>query len=134
MGPMWDFDLAFGNFSKDNPGDDTWVSSEPDDDYVGDTWTTHLLEDPEFRSRFKARWLEVRDTLVNTAMEEIERQYALNSPSAELNFKRWDILGKKVAFERHDTTKYRTYSSQIYYLEDFITSRADWLSEQVAEW
>lgn len=134
MGPMWDFDLAFGNFSKDNPGDDTWVSSEPDDDYVGETWTTHLLEDPEFRSRFKARWLEVRDTLVNTAMEEIERQYALNSPSAELNFKRWDILGKKVAFERHDTTKYRTYSSQIYYLEDFITNRADWLSEQVAEW
>lgn len=132
MGPMWDFDLAFGNFSKDNPGDDTWVSSEPDDDYVGETWSTHLLEDPEFQARFKARWLEVRDTLVNTAMEEIERQYALNSPSAELNFKRWDILGKKVAFERHDTKDYLTYSSQIYYLQDFILNRAAWLDEQVA--
>lgn len=132
MGPMWDFDLAFGNFSKDNPGDDTWVSSEPDDDYVGETWSTHLLEDPEFQARFKERWLEVRDTLVNTAMGEIERQYALNSPSAELNFKRWDILGKKVAFERHDTKDYLTYSSQIYYLQDFILNRAAWLDEQVA--
>lgn len=132
MGPVWDFDLAFGNFSKDNPGDDTWVSSEPDDDYVGETWSTHLLEDPEFQARFKARWLEVRDTLVDTAMEEIERQYALNSPSAELNFKRWDILGKKVAFERHDTENYLTYSSQIYYLQDFILNRAAWLDEQVA--
>ncbi len=134
MGPVWDFDLAFGNFSKDNHGDDTWVSSEPDDDYVGETWTTHLLEDPEFKARFKKRWQDVRDTLVNTAIEEIERQYTLNSPSAELNFKRWDILGKKVAFERHDTTKYRTYSSQIYYLEDFITNRAAWMDEQVANW
>ncbi|MBQ3076058.1 MAG: CotH kinase family protein [Clostridia bacterium] len=132
MGPVWDFDLAFGNFSKDNPGDDTWVSSEPDDDYVGETWSTYLLKDPEFQARFKARWQEVRDVLVDTAMEEIEKQYQLNSASAELNFKRWDILGKKVAFERHDTKNYRTYSSQIYYLEDFITNRASWIDEQVA--
>lgn len=131
MGPVWDFDLAFGNFSKDNPGDDTWVSSEPDDDYVGETWSTHLLEDPEFQARFKARWQEVRDELVDTAMEEIEKQYRLNSPSAELNFKRWDILGKKVAFERHDTKNYRTYSSQIYYLQDFIMGRAAWIDEQM---
>ena len=133
MGPVWDFDLAFGNFSKDNPGDDTWVSSEPDDDYVGETWSTHLLEDPEFQARFKARWQEVRDVLVDTAMEEIEKQYQLNSASAELNFKRWDIVGKKVAFERHDTKNYRTYSSQIYYLQDFITNRAAWIDEQMKD-
>ncbi len=131
MGPVWDFDLAFGNFSKDNPGDDTWVSSEPDDDYVGETWSTHLLKDPEFQARFKARWQEVRDVLVDTAMEEIERQYQLNSASAELNFQRWDILGKKVAFERHDTSYYPTYDSQIYYLQDFINNRADWIDEQM---
>ncbi len=132
MGPVWDFDLAFGNFSKDNPGDNTWVSSEPDDDYVGETWSTHLLQDDEFKARLKERWLQVRDILVDTAMEEIERQYQLNSPSAELNFKRWDILGKKVAFERHDTKNYQTYSSQIFYLQEFIQNRAAWLDEQVA--
>lgn len=131
MGPVWDFDLAFGNFSRDNPGDDTWVSTEPDDDYVGETWSTHLLQDPEFQARFKARWLEVRDTLVNTALEEIEEQYSIVSPSAELNFKRWDILGKKVAFERRDTVDYLTYSSHIYYLQEFIVNRAAWIDSQI---
>jgi|GEM_PF-1017368 len=131
MGPVWDFDLAFGNFSKDNPGDDSWVSSEPDDDYVGETWTTHLLEDPEFRARFKARWIEVRDVLINTALKEIDEQYALVSPSAEMNFLRWDILGKKVAFERYDTEDYPTYESQMEYLKDFIVNRAAWIDEQV---
>ncbi len=134
MGPVWDFDLAFGNFSKDNAGYDTWVSTEPDDDYVGETWSTYLLEDPEFRALFKKRWQEVGKTLVDVALAEIDRGYHLISPSAEQNFKRWDILGRKVAFERHDTVNYKTYESQIYYLENFILQRASWLDGQIENW
>ncbi len=134
MGPVWDFDLAFGNFSKDNPGDDTWVSSEPEDDYVGETWSTYLLKDPEFQKAFKKRWQEVSKSLMDTALSEIEKDYRILSPSAELNFERWDILGRKVAFERHDTTEYKTYSSQIYYLQDFLIERAAWIDAQVENW
>ena len=134
MGPVWDFDLAFGNFSKDNAGDDTWVSTEPDDDYVGETWSTYLLEDPAFRALFKQRWQEVSAKLIRVAMEEIDEDYKLLSPSAEMNFARWDILGKKVAFERQDTKYYRTYSSQIYYLKNFIKTRAAWIDSQVEAW
>lgn len=134
MGPVWDFDLAFGNFSKDNAGYDTWVSSEPDDDYIGETWTTYLLESPEFRPRFRARWEEVSERLLETAYEVIDADFALLLPSAEENFQRWDILGKKVAFEPKKTEQYQTYSSQIFYLKDFLASRAEWISAQVAEW
>lgn len=134
MGPVWDFDLAFGNFSKDNAGYDTWVSSEPEDDYIGETWTTYLLESPEFRAQFKARWEEVGEELVKTAEEVIDADFALLSPSAKENFDRWDILGKKVAFEPKKTEQYQTYSSQIFYLKDFVADRAEWISAQVAEW
>ena len=134
MGPVWDFDLAFGNFSKDEAGFDIWVSSEPEDDYVGETWSTYLLEDPEFRARFKARWNEVRDTLLDTALKEIDESYERLAPSAKENFERWKILGKKVAFERHDTKKYLTYESQIQYLKDFLTKRAAWIDEQLENW
>ncbi len=134
MGPVWDFDLAFGNFSKDNPGYDTWVSTEPDDDYVGETWSTYLLKNPEFQRAFKDRWQEVSKDLLETALSEIEKSYDLLSPSANLNFKRWDILGKKVAFERYDTTEYKTYSSQIYYLQSFLTKRAAWIDAQMENW
>ncbi len=134
MGPVWDFDLAFGNFSKDNPDYDAWVSTEPDDDYIGETWSTHLLKDPEFQKAFRKRWQAVSKNLLQTAFSEIERSYELLSPSANLNFKRWDILGRKVAFERYDTTEYKTYSSQIYYLQNFLTQRAAWIDAQVENW
>lgn len=134
MGPVWDFDLAFGNFSKDNPNYDTWVSTEPDDDYIGETWSTHLLKDPEFQKAFQKRWREVSGNLMQTALSEIEKSYSILSPSAKYNFERWDILGKKVAFERQDTTKYKTYSSQILYLQNFLTDRAAWIDAQVENW
>ncbi len=133
MGPVWDFDLAFGNFSKDVAGFDVWVSTS-EDDYVGETWSTHLLQDPEFQKRFKARWEEVKDDLLNTAYSYIDKTYEMLYPSAEENFERWDILGKKVAFERHDTKYYKTYTSQILYLRDFLENRSAWLDEQVAQW
>ncbi len=134
MGPVWDFDLAFGNFSKDNDGYNTFVSTEPEDDYVGETWSTHLLEDPEFRALFKARWQEKSRELLKVAFDMIEEDYEVLFPSAEENFSKWQILGKKVAFERHDTTLYTTYESQIRYLKNFLMERAAWLDAKVENW
>lgn len=134
MGPVWDFDLAFGNFSKDNDPYETFVSSEPEDDYIGETWSTYLLEDEDFRALFKKRWQEKRGELLNAAFDMIEKDYETLIPSAKENFGRWEILGKKVAFERHDTVLYTTYSSQIQYLKDFLIERAAWIDGQVENW
>lgn len=133
LGPVWDFDLAFGNFSKDVEGFNTWVSTS-EDNYVGETWSTHLLEDPEFREAFRSRWLEVKDELLKCAMTTIDEDYETLYPSAKANFERWDILGRKVAFERHDTKYYKTYESQIRYLKDFLINRAAWIDGQVEAW
>jgi len=134
MGPVWDFDLAFGNFSKDDPDYNKWISTDEEDDYVGITWSTYLLKDPEFQQMFKKRWEEVRDLLIQTALESIESDYRLLVKSAELNFQRWQILGVKVAFEPHSTKYYKTYFSQIEYLKDFLINRAAWIDTQVALW
>jgi hypothetical protein len=133
LGPVWDFDLAFGNFSKDVEGFNTWVSTS-EDDYVGETWSTHLLEDPEFREAFRSRWREVKDDLLEFALSTIDEDYETLYPSAQANFDRWDILGRKVAFERHDTKYYKTYASQIQYLKDFLVKRAAWIDGQVEAW
>ncbi|MBQ4037582.1 MAG: CotH kinase family protein [Clostridia bacterium] len=133
FGPMWDFDLAFGNFSKDEQAYNVWVSTS-EDDYVGTTWSTYLLEDPEFRAMFKRRWLEVRDSLLEAAFAEIETGYEKLAPSAEENFIRWDILGKKVAFEPFSTKYYPTFESNIEYLTEFLEDRAAWISAQVKDW
>lgn len=134
MALVWDFDLAFGNFSKDVGTYDVWVSYNKDDDYVGETWSQYLLEDPAFQREFRARWNEVKDRLVESALEEIDNTFQTVSDSAEENFRRWDILGKKVAFERKDNSQYKTYASQIRYLKDFIRDRAAWIDENTADW
>ncbi len=133
FGPVWDFDLAFGNFSKDDKTYESWASTT-EDDYVGETWSTHLLKDPEFQKLFKARWLEVKDLLLETALDEINASYELLYPSAMENFKRWDILGKKVAFEPHSTSRYPTFESQMDYLRDFLEARVAWITDQVENW
>lgn len=133
FGPMWDFDLAFGNFSKDEQAYNVWVSTS-EDDYVGTTWSTYLLEDPEFRAMFKERWLEVRDRLLEAAFAEIEDGYEKLAPSAEENFVRWDILGVKVAFEPFSTKYYPTFESNIEYLTEFLEDRAAWITSQVKDW
>ena len=92
------------------------------------------MEDPEFRALFKARWQEKKHQLLGAAFEMIEEDSKLLIPSAEENFAKWDILGKKVAFERHDTVLYTTYHSQIQYLQDFLLNRAAWLDMQVENW
>ena len=134
MGTVWDFDLAFGNFSKDVQAYDVWVSTNEEDKYVGTTWSTYLLKDPVFQKAFKARWDQVRDRLLATAFREIDSTYEAVLPSAEANFERWDILGRKVAFERRDTNLYPTYDSQIGYLKNFLTRRAAWIDRAVADW
>ncbi len=134
MGPVWDFDLAFGNFSRDIQDYSAWATFNMDDDYVGETWTYHLFKDPAFQARFKARWNEVRESLLETAENAIDDEYQRILPSAEENFRVWDILGRKVAFERKDTTKYPTYESQITYLKTFLKNRAAWIDEQIRDW
>ena len=134
MATVWDFDLAFGNFSKDVQDYSTWATTNEEDDYVGTTWSTYLLEDPEFQAAFRARWLEVRDRLLDLALTEIDRQYDEVRESAAENFRLWRILGKKVAFERKDTNRYPTYESQIRYLKEFLTQRAEWIDTMTADW
>lgn len=135
MGPVWDFDLALGNFSRDDPDYSVWASYNMDnDDYVGETWTYHLFQDPAFKARFKARWQEVRDRLVETALCAIDEEYRRIQPSAEENFAVWDILGRKVAFEPKSTSRYLTYESQITYLKNFLKKRAAWIDTQVVDW
>ena len=128
------FDLAFGNFSKDVQAYDVWVSTNEKDKYVGTTWSTYLLKDPVFQKAFKDRWNKTRDALLVTAFREIDSTYEAVLPSAKENFERWDILGRKVAFERRDTNLYPTYDSQITYLKNFLIRRAAWIDSAVADW
>ena len=133
MGIVWDFDFAFGNFSSDTLNYSDWASvgEDTEDAYIKVTWYNYLLEDENFRSKARARWNAVKDTLLSTAEKTINDNYALIYPSQQDNFDVWDILNEVVGFQRHDNDKYNTYDLQVKYLRDFIKTRAAWISEKL---
>jgi len=141
MGPAWDFDIAFGNFIEDDPDYDTWAcytyhspeetNVDTSKDYVGTTWGKYLLSDKAFVERFRARWLEVKDDIVSSALAEIDLTADDIIESANENFRVWKILNKRVTLQRRDVTKYNTFSKQVDYLKDFIVTRSEWMTSEL---
>lgn len=129
MGPIWDFDLAFGNLSVDNPDYDDLltIGSEEEDAYVKPNWCTYLLKDPEFCARLYARWEEIRQPLLEEANRVIDMYSALLDGSQQENFEVWQIWGIRAGYQSRWCADADSYPEQIRYLKDFLEKRAEWL-------
>ena len=133
MGPVWDFDLAFGNMYMDNPQYDDWatIGSMDDDSYIGVTWFNYLMTDESFRSRARARWDEVKDEMTQAAFDAIDSLKPKVMPSAEMNFTVWRTLGIANGFQPSRMASEDTYLAQIMYLRRFISARKTWIDENL---
>ena len=129
MGPIWDFDLAFGSFYRYQSGD--WATVGESGGYVGVTWMNYLKEDEAFMARFTARWNEIKGELLQKALSSVEQMAALVAPSAEMNFEVWDILGENVPSQPSSHKKYDTYEKMTQRLKTFLQNRYNWLDDQL---
>lgn len=129
MGPIWDFDLAFGSHYRYQSGD--WATVGEQGGYVGITWMNYLKEDPAFMARLTARWNEVKAELLETALTSVDTMGALVRPSAEMNFEVWDILGVWVPSQPSSHNKYDTHEKMVQRLRTFIQNRYNWLDKQL---
>lgn len=84
-GPCWDFDWGVLSY-RTSPAARTGLIN------AGAIWYAQLFKDPAFRSRLKARYLELLPALkrIPAFMEETEKRLAR---SAELNFAMWNPAG-----------------------------------------
>ena len=133
MGPIWDFDLAFGNYVIDNPYYNSWtiIGSSEENAYIKTSWGNYLMQNKEFRMRLSKRWWEVRDKLLSTAFASIDRYSQKIQPSQAENFKVWQIWGLKVGYSSWANYNANTYDLQIAYLKNFITNRAKWIDNNI---
>lgn len=133
MGPVWDFDLAFGNMYKDNPKYDDWATVGTSDglSYIKSTWFNYLLTDDNFRKKARTRWDEIKDTAVNAAIDAIDYYQPLIEPSAELNFSVWKTLGKTVGFQPPIMSNKEDYNEHIFYIRSFLNARKRWIDENL---
>lgn len=131
MGPIWDFDNAFGNFWKDDKTYSTWATADSTTGYIWDNWMSYLITYPEFREKYRARWDEIKYDLLDKLMEAVDTGSELCSRSAAYNFEVWDILNRRVGCQDSSIKKYNTYEKQIEYMRSFIKTRWTWMDENI---
>ena len=133
MGPVWDFDLAFGNMYMDNPQYNDWatIGDSDNNSYIGLTWYNYLMTDDSFREKVRARWDEVKDEMLQTSLDTLSEYKPLIMPSAEKNFGVWKTLSRANGFQPLAMKENNTYSSQLQYLTKFFYSRQKWIDENL---
>ena len=130
MGPIWDYDLSFGNANYL----EGWIATGWYNVQLGDgdyPYWRRLFQDKTFRSRYAARWFELRTTLFATdrLLGTIEGYATLLDEPQTRNFQRWPILGTYV-WPNWFIAK--TFREEIDWMEGWLADRLQWMDGQVA--
>ncbi len=137
MGPIWDFNLAFGNADYCSGGETNVWAHRFNDRCPGDFWAvpfwwSRLLEDPAFVAQLKERWNELRGaTLSNTAILSKVDGYidTLEEANAiKTNFDAWAVFGVYVWPNKFIGS---SYAEETAYLKNWITDRTQWLDAAI---
>ena len=139
MGPIWDYNLAFGNADYCSGGaTNVWAYKFnercSDDDYLTPFWWERLLEDPNFVSQLQERWDFLRlDVLSKETINSQIDSYTtlLNEAGAvENNFNKWQILGQYIPPNNQVGD---SHSEEIDILKSWIDDRLLWLDSAINE-
>lgn len=132
-GPIWDYDMSFGNFVCDLWAyDKGWVTVDSTYEYVYQNWMYFLLRDEYFVSCVKERWAEVGETLYETALASLDAHAAEIKDAAANNFELWDeVQGHKVGLSRASRLN-KTWEAQIEYIRKFLDTRYAWMDKKLS--
>jgi hypothetical protein len=133
LGPVWDFNQAYGNASYDENASlvEGWRVSRA---RTG-SWFRRLFQDEAFLSRFRSRYRALRDgpraPLSDEAMLGfLDAEAARLREAAARNFGRWPILGTAVLGNSHPPPD--SYEGEVEYLKDWLRVRTRWMDEELA--
>jgi hypothetical protein len=121
MGPLWDFDLGFGNvdYADATFPEGWWVR--------WNTWISRMLEDPAFAQRVKERYQDLNSQRVAIKSDVYAWSERLDLSQAE-NDTIWQTIGTYVW---PNPVVYDTYEKEVEHLVNWLDTRMDWLSEAI---
>lgn len=138
IGPIWDFNLSFGN--ADYCGGeryDVWCFKF-NERCLGDYWNVpfwwnRLIEDENFVIKLKERWNQLRINILsdNNLMTLIEDQYSFLNNETDIinkNFNTWKIFG---VYIWPNSFVGNNYYEEIDFLKNWIKNRTQWLDESI---
>ncbi len=123
MGPVWDFDIAWGNISWDSCDkvEGLHVNSKG--------WYAKLFENKEFYQAVKNRWNEKYSEL-KASVDWINSSASELSTSISLNDAVWKNIGKRQWPHAPGWKKRKTYKTEIDFFTDWCNRRIEWLNKE----
>ena len=119
MGPIWDFDLGFGNVNYSNAENPTgfWVKDHP--------WLKKMFEDQNFIDKVKERFSYFRKN-ESYIIDTIDDYTSKLDRSQFENDKVWHTLG---IYVWPNPVWFNTHGEEVNHLKNWISQRMNWLDE-----
>ena len=137
MGPIWDFNLGFGNVNYCDAEITSGWSYKFNDVCGGDNWKVpfwwnRLFEDPAFVSKLKNRWSDLRTNILSDQnlqdrIDEITN-FLIEHNAPRRNFDKWTVIGKYVWPNNYIGNN---YGEEISYLKNWLEKRVKWMDEEI---
>jgi spore coat protein CotH len=117
MGPIWDFDLAFGNVNYSDATNPTgfWVKDHK--------WYARLFQDPLFVAKVKSRFIYFKDNQ-NLILNKIDSHANYLKWAQEENNKKWNTIG---VYVWPNPVVLSTYDAEVNQLKTWYSQRMIWL-------
>lgn len=118
MGPLWDFEKAFGNTTKKEPAEGFVIK--------GVKWYERLFQDPAFVTKVKERF-----DYFYTHQQDILSEINVNAEYLRYSVKeddyRWDTYA---GYKSSTVSVWAAYGSMVDYMKQWLVARMDWLKKE----
>ena len=127
MGPVWDFDLGFGNgkYATDKQSFKSYL------DRSG--WFNQLLAMPEFKQIVNSVWNKSK-AAVKKLPDFIEKTAGMIDKSQQVNYEIWSIVAHAEHTYEYTTEQLQGYDDQIDYLTKFVEDRIKYMDYKISKW
>jgi hypothetical protein len=135
-GPVWDYDIAFGNANYCSANSTTGWSYElgmvcPNEQKPVPFWWRRLLEDPVYQWMVRCRWEELRQGIFSTTSihHYLDSMATHLEEAQQRNFFTWPVLGAQTWTNPEPIPP--TYAAEIQARKTWIQARAEWLDQNL---
>lgn len=121
MGPLWDFDLAFGNYSENKMYDPSsfWVRQA--------SWIRRMWEDPEFVSLVRQRF-DYFKSRMDEIYTLIDEDANLIKTSVNKDDEVWNTMTRNIGVTYYI---WGSFEAEVEWVKYFLRQRMAWLDEHI---
>ena len=132
FGPLWDFNLAFGNFDfVCSPDPEGWSYEwQGTCDNSHPFWIKKLTDYPKVSDKINCRWITLRNGPLHTdsLLQYIDNRLIEMGDAPTRNFEKWDVLGNYVWPNYYVG---ESYEDEVTYLKNWLTTRLTWMDNNM---